>query len=101
MPSTHRTTPCTHCGSPVLLTITAKGRRLYIDPAPNPDGNMACHIDGTDTIRSRHLGGERPTLEHAEWQAMPHPATSPACAPPRTPTPPRHRVGIRPVRWQR
>jgi hypothetical protein len=97
MPSTHHATPCHVCGRPVLLTITAKGRRLYIDPTPNPAGNMACYTDGIGTLRSRHFSNERPTLEHTEWQAMPHPAT---CIHPQ-PRQPRRRTGIRPHRWQR
>lgn len=74
-PAAARPSPCPDCGAPVLLTITAKGRRLHVDPEPNPRGNMACYTDHTGTVRSRGLTRERPHLEHAEWQAMPHPAT--------------------------
>ncbi|MFJ4009420.1 hypothetical protein [Streptomyces sp. NPDC090026] len=68
---------CPTCHRTVRWTLTEAGRRLAVDPTPNPDGNTAVWRDGTGTWRSR-----RPTtdLPLTGWERlhMPHPATCPA-----------------------
>lgn len=72
-----RATRCLNCGRDVLWTVTEAGKRLAVDPAPNPEGNAAVYRDGTGTWRSRRPSAELPL---AEWerQHMPHVATCPA-----------------------
>ncbi|MEU3600904.1 hypothetical protein ABZ714_19595 [Streptomyces sp. NPDC006798] len=75
MPHASDLTPCPRCGRPVLWTVTAAGRRLPVNPGPDPAGNAAVYTDATGRVRSRALTTLRPVPEHAEWRAMPHPAT--------------------------
>lgn len=37
---------CRSCGAPIRWTISAKGRRLPIDPEPSPDGNITLEDRG-------------------------------------------------------
>lgn len=89
--------PCPTCAARIRWTVTAAARRLAVNADPDPTGNQAVHRDAVGRLRSRGLSTDRPTLEGAEWRAMPHAAT---CAAPR-PRTPRVRHGVRPVRWQR
>lgn len=66
---------CRYCLAEILWTITAKGNRQAVNPTPDAKGNTAVYTDGVGTVRSRGLTAERPTLEHLEWLARPHPAT--------------------------
>lgn len=95
---------CESCGHAILWTVTAAAARLAVDPGESDDGNTAVYTDQTGRYRSRRLTTERPTLEHAEWRAMPHVATCPlpparrrrpSSGPPRT----QRRSWIRPG-WQ-
>lgn len=92
--------PCPSCGAPVRWAVTAAGRRQAVNADPDPAGNLGAYTDGTGRLRVRVLTTERPTLEHAEWRAMPHVAT---CTRPtrrsRTPQP-RERAGVRPAPWR-
>ncbi|MEV6124412.1 hypothetical protein AB0M23_28545 [Streptomyces sp. NPDC052077] len=102
MLSDHDVATCPSCGRPIRWAITARARRQAVDAAPDPAGNLAVHKDGTGTLKVRVLSPERPTLEHAEWQAMPHAATCPA---PRSRTRPAasrpgRRAPARPAPWQ-
>jgi hypothetical protein len=74
-------TVCNRCGQAVVWTVTAAGARQPVDPAENLAGNVAVYADATGRYRSRAITRERPTLEHAEWRAMPHAATCTAPAP--------------------
>ncbi len=33
-------TTCRSCGAPVLWAVTAAGKRIPLDPEPQPDGNV-------------------------------------------------------------
>lgn len=37
---------CNSCEAPILWAITAKGRRIPLDPHPRDDGNMRICEDG-------------------------------------------------------
>ncbi|MYS44080.1 hypothetical protein GTY23_23175 [Streptomyces sp. SID5998] len=80
MPSDHDVAQCPSCFARIRWAITARGRRQAVNADPDPKGNLAAHVDHTGTLKVRVLTAERPTLEHAEWQAMPHAAT---CTSPR------------------
>ncbi|MGO4421720.1 hypothetical protein AB4Z54_24200 [Streptomyces sp. MCAF7] len=75
-----RTTRCPDCGRDLLWTVTEAGKRLAVDPEPNPVGNAAVYRDGTGTWRSRRPSAELPL---AGWERlhMPHVATCPAQRP--------------------
>jgi hypothetical protein len=75
MPHQHARARCDHCQAAILWTVTAKGARQAVNPDPDPSGNTAVYTDATGRLRSRQLTTERPSLEHAEWLAMPHAAT--------------------------
>lgn len=91
MPGTQDVTQCERCGARIRWTVTAKGLPQPVNADPDPTGNTAVYADVTGRLRSRGLTTERPTLEGAEWLAMPHAAT---CKVP----PPRRRTGARPGR---
>lgn len=88
-------TNCDTCHEQVLWTVTAAGNRKAVNPNPDDLGNTAVYTDAVGRVRSRQLSKERPTLEHAEWLAMPHVAT---CVRPRPRTPQR-RPRPRPRGW--
>ncbi|MFF9123204.1 hypothetical protein ACF09J_07880 [Streptomyces sp. NPDC014889] len=93
MPSDHDVAMCGDCHGRIRWAITVNGKRQAVNADPDPKGNLAAHTDGTGTLKVRVLTAERPTLEHAEWQAMPHAAT---CSRPRSRTPrPSSRPGRR------
>lgn len=98
MPSAADVVPCERCHARIRWTVTAAGKRLAVDADSDPEGNTAVHTDGVGRVRSRALTADRPTLEGAEWQAMPHAAT---CTIPR-PHPPRRtpRPVRRPGAWR-
>ncbi|MEU2180079.1 hypothetical protein [Streptomyces thermolilacinus] len=102
MPSDHDVTRCPSCGARIRWAVTAAGRRQPIDAEPDETGNLGVYRDVAGRLRSRVLTAERPTLEHAEWRAMPHAANCPSPAPRsrRSPGGQRHRTGVRPVPWQ-
>ena len=72
-----RPTPCRDCRRPVLWTTTEAGKRLAVDPDPNPAGNAAVWRDGTGAVRSRRPSEDLP-LNGWERLYMPHVATCPA-----------------------
>ncbi|MFD3835350.1 hypothetical protein ACFWWC_03710 [Streptomyces sp. NPDC058642] len=72
-----RPTPCRDCRRPVLWTTTEAGKRLAVDPEPNPAGNAGVWRDGTGAVRSRRPSEELP-LNGWERLHMPHVATCPA-----------------------
>ncbi len=71
--------PCRDCRRPVLWTTTEAGKRLAVDPEPNPAGNAAVWRDGTSAVRSRRPSVELP-LNGWERLYMPHVATCPTHA---------------------
>ncbi|EYT83991.1 hypothetical protein CF54_04140 [Streptomyces sp. Tu 6176] len=101
MPSDHDVDHCRSCYGRIRWAITVNGKRQAINADTDPAGNLAAHTDHTGTLKARALTAERPTLEHAEWQAMPHAAT---CTLPRPRTPrssrPGRRAAVRPGTWR-
>lgn len=75
-----RLSRCGDCGGDVMWTITDAGRRLAVNPTPDPDGNTAAYRDGTGTWRSRRPTDELPPMP---WERiyMPHVATCSARGP--------------------
>ncbi|MFE0727905.1 hypothetical protein ACFW2X_06575 [Streptomyces antibioticus] len=71
-----RPLPCRDCHRPVLWTTTEAGKKLAVDPTPNPAGNTAVWRDGTGALRSRR---PTPDLPLTGWERlhMPHVATCP------------------------
>ncbi|MFF5984381.1 hypothetical protein ACFY78_36620 [Streptomyces olindensis] len=74
-----RLAACRDCRRPVLWTTTEAGKRLAVDPEPNPTGNAAVWRDGTGAVRSRRPTAELP-LNGWERLHLPHVATCPARA---------------------
>lgn len=69
-------TTCKRCGQRVNWAITRKGKRMPVDPQPDPEGNLAVHRDGKGEFRARVLvDGEEPA--GYERRCMPHFATCP------------------------
>ncbi|REE62161.1 hypothetical protein BX257_4774 [Streptomyces sp. 3212.3] len=104
MPSDHDVATCPSCHARIRWTITVNAKRQPINADPDAAGNLAVYRDGTGTLRSRVLTTERPTLEHAEWRAMPHVATCTGPALRRQDIPPRRPVRrpvLRRQPWQR
>ncbi|MFF9215581.1 hypothetical protein [Streptomyces viridosporus] len=99
MLSDHDVVLCDGCHDRIRWAITVNGRRQAINAAPDPKGNLAAHRDHTGTLKVRVLGSERPTLEHAEWQAMPHAATC-THPRPRASSRPGRRAAVRPGTWR-
>ncbi|MFB7597220.1 hypothetical protein [Streptomyces sp. NPDC056160] len=101
MPSDHDVASCPGCHARIRWAITVNGKRQALNADPDPSGNLAACIDHTGTLKVRVLTAERPTLEHAEWKAMPHAAT---CARPRPRAPrssrPGRRAAVRPGAWR-
>ncbi|MFJ4907702.1 hypothetical protein ACIQCR_24695 [Streptomyces sp. NPDC093249] len=98
MTTPHGSAPCPSCGTPVRWAVTATGRRQAINATADPAGNLGAYADGTGRLRVRVLTAERPTLEGAEWRAMPHAATCARPQPRRSA--PRQRPGVRPAPWR-
>lgn len=91
MPSAADVVTCDGCHAPIRWTVTAAGKRLAVNAEPDSNGNQAVHADGVGRVRSRAITADRPTLEGAEWLAMPHvaPCPRPPLLPPRAPRPAR------------
>lgn len=54
-------TKCKSCGAPIRWAITEKGRRMPLDPAPRPDGNVTLRTGvGNATIAVVGQGGDGP-----------------------------------------
>ncbi|WP_320784150.1 hypothetical protein [Streptomyces sp. CRN 30] len=102
MPSDHDIDHCRDCRGRIRWAITVNGRRQAVNADPDEAGNLAAHTDGTGTLKVRVLSAERPTLEHAEWRAMPHIATCSRPRPraPRTASRPGRRAAVRPGAWR-
>jgi hypothetical protein len=77
-----RLLPCRRCRQPVLPARTERGRRIALDPEPDPGGNQAAFQDSDGTWKTRQFGpGSDPPWD---WETvyMPHVATcSPTAAP--------------------
>lgn len=99
MPSAADVVRCDFCLARIIWTVTAAtGARMAVDADPDDDGNTAVYADGTGRYRSRALTTDRPSLEGAEWRAMPHAAT---CTRPRPRGPRRvQRPVRRPGAWR-
>ncbi|MFI7137216.1 hypothetical protein ACIBQ5_05435 [Streptomyces massasporeus] len=96
---------CPDCGARVLWCLTEANRRtIAIDPAEDPTGNQAVHVDTGGRYWTRQLTKTRPALEQREVQRRPHFAsceTARRRAAQQRRTPGRVRTGIRPHPWQR
>lgn len=81
-----RLSTCAQCLREVLWTLADAGKRLAVDPVPDPQGNTAVYRDGAGTYRSRRPSDELPLMA---WERLhvPHVATCPG----RTRTPARTR----------
>lgn len=79
-----RASYCHACRREVLWTVTDAGKRLAVNPQPDPAGNTAAFCDGQGIYRSRRPTDELPP---AGWEKtyMPHAAT---CVGRRKPTAP-------------
>ncbi|MFC8463366.1 hypothetical protein [Streptomyces sp. NPDC057250] len=53
---------CAECRMPVLWTVTEAGKRLPVEPDPDPEGNAAVRRDGLGTYRSRRPSEELPLM---------------------------------------
>lgn len=100
--SDHHIVQCDDCLERIRWAITVHGRRQAVNATPDTAGNLAVYTDGTGTLKVRVLTKERPSLEGAEWQAMPHVAT---CRSPRPRPRPRgasrtRRPVVRPGTWR-
>jgi hypothetical protein len=100
--SDHDVVRCDGCLERIRWAITVNGRRQALNADPDESGNLAAYTDGTGTLKVRVLTKERPSLEGAEWQAMPHVAT---CKRPRQTPRPRaasrtRRPVVRPGTWR-
>jgi hypothetical protein len=102
MISDHDVQMCPGCFARIRWAITVNGKRQAINAEPDTKGNLAVYRDGTGTLKARVLTRERPQLEGAEWQAMPHAATC-SRPPARRPSRSGRRAAVRPGawRWQR
>ncbi|MFE9935891.1 hypothetical protein [Streptomyces hirsutus] len=100
MPSDHDVVLCDACFERIRWAITVNGRRQAVNADPDETGNLAVHRDGTGTLKVRVLTKERPTLEHAEWQAMPHAANGCRGLRPRASSRPGRRAAVRPGNWR-
>ncbi|WP_228976722.1 hypothetical protein [Streptomyces sp. DH12] len=69
-----RRSVCSDCGHEVLWTVTAAGKRLAVDPTPDPSGNTAVVRDGLGAYRSRRPTDELPPMGY-ERLHVPHIAT--------------------------
>ncbi|BBA98283.1 hypothetical protein RVR_4414 [Actinacidiphila reveromycinica] len=79
-----RLSTCADCRREVWWTVTDAGKRLAVDPEPNPDGNAAVYRDGTGTRRSRRPTDELPLMG---WERLHMPHVVTCSARPRTPAP--------------
>jgi hypothetical protein len=100
MPSEHDVQQCPSCFARIRWAVTAAGKRQPINADPDESGNLAAYADGTGRLRVRALNKERPTLEHAEWRAMPHIATCTRPRPARSSSRPGRRAAVRPGAWR-
>ncbi|MGW3735197.1 hypothetical protein [Streptomyces sp. NPDC005148] len=69
-----RTSICADCHREVLWTVTESGRRLAVDPEPDPAGNAAVYRDGLGAHRSRRPSEDLPLMGY-ERLHVPHVAT--------------------------
>ncbi|WP_433916904.1 hypothetical protein [Streptomyces sp. NBC_01744] len=71
-----RTSICADCRREVLWTVTESGKRLAVDPDPDPTGNAAVYRDGLGAYRSRRPSEDLPLMGY-ERLHVPHVATCP------------------------
>jgi hypothetical protein len=84
-----RLVACRRCLKPVLPARTERGRRIALDPGPDPKGNQAAWEDSDGTWKTRQLSAGSDPPWNWERVYMPHVATcKPQAAPaPRSPLP--------------
>jgi hypothetical protein len=67
---------CRACGAPIRWAITRNGKRIPLDAAPNPAGNVSLHEAGSGMAFATVHAGPPGMLD--DWEAwMPHHATCP------------------------
>jgi len=70
---------CSACGAPVVWATTAGGKRIPLDAAPDPDGNVLLLSDGTCSVVGQSKAGARRWIAHhatctaVERQRLRHP----------------------------
>lgn len=65
---------CEYCSEPIAFVITARARLMPVDPAPNPEGNVAVMRDAGGRLISRVVSRGNP-CQPWETLYMPHFAT--------------------------
>ncbi len=70
---------CDKCRAPVRWALTPLGKRIPLNPHPDPDGNVAAYRDGTGRWVARVLHKDEQPLGW-ERRYMPHFATCTARA---------------------
>lgn len=73
----HNTATCTGptCGATIRWAVTREGRRLPLNPDPDPAGNVVIETNATGEIRARILTGPELPAQGEAW--MPHWKTCP------------------------
>jgi hypothetical protein len=83
------TATCDGCLAPIRWVITVAGRRMPLDPDPQPDGNVV-PVDVEGRMLARVLTGDELPAQEPAW--VPHHRTCPKAADyrhPKTPKGPR------------
>lgn len=66
------TVPCARCGDSIMWAITERGRRMPLDPEPNPRGNVSLVIT-REGLRAQVVS--LVSADNQEGLYMPHFAT--------------------------
>lgn len=69
---------CRQCQRPLILALTARGRRQPLDAAPNEDGNVLAYQDDRQVWHARSLSAGAVPQKPWEDLYMPHFVTCPA-----------------------
>jgi len=68
---------CRLCRRPLILALTARGRRQPLDATPNPDGNVLAYQDDRQVWHARSMRADGVPQRPWEEVYMPHFATCP------------------------
>jgi len=68
---------CRLCRRPLILALTARGRRQPLDATPNPDGNVLAYQDDRQVWHARSMRADGVPQRPWEDVYMPHFATCP------------------------
>lgn len=53
---------CRSCGSPIIWTVTSKGKRMPVDAEPGPDGLLTLDTLASGVVVASHASAEQPGL---------------------------------------